>query len=302
MSHETVLLKEAVDSLVQNPDGVYLDATFGRGGHSREILSRLSPKGRLIALDQDPQAIEFAKQEFKDSRFAIHQSNFSEMANHLEKFSVSGVLMDLGVSSPQLDQAERGFSFLHDGPLDMRMNPQEGESASQWIARVKEAELAEVLKEYGEERFAKKIAREILAARTTKAIQRTHQLAEIIKTAHPRWEVGKHPATRSFQAIRIFINNELGNLDKALAASYEVLAVKGRLVVISFHSLEDRRVKTFIQRQSSRFDLPRDLPLRASEVMAKMARVGKSIRASNDEVNTNQRARSAVMRVAEKLG
>ncbi|GHB31020.1 16S rRNA (cytosine(1402)-N(4))-methyltransferase RsmH [Salinicola rhizosphaerae] len=303
--HTSVLLDGAVDALLQSPAGIYLDGTFGRGGHSRAILERLGVDGRLMAIDRDPAALE-AAQDIADPRFSIHAGEFGELDLHAAQAGVSGaldgVLLDVGVSSPQLDDPERGFSFLRDGPLDMRMDPSAGIGAAEWLSRTVESELARVFKVYGEERFAKRIARAIVAARQTAPIERTQQLAEIVKAAHPAWEKGKHPATRVFQAIRIHLNDELGQLERALDAALDVLAPGGRLVVISFHSLEDRLVKRFI-RDQSRGDthLPRGMPIREDQLIKRLKPVGKAMRPGESEVDANPRARSAVMRVAEKL-
>lgn len=305
-SHQTVLLEEAVQALIQDPNGFYVDATFGRGGHSALCLQRLSQRGQLLAIDKDAQALAYGLERFAgDERFELVQASFSDLsrliAERQRMGQVQGLLLDLGVSSPQLDQAERGFSFLQDGPLDMRMDQTRGESAAEWIARASESELIRVFKDYGEERFAKRMARALISAREETPITRTGQLAELIKAANPAWEKGKHPATRVFQAIRIHINGELRDLESVLAQSLEVLAPGGRLVVISFHSLEDRLVKRFIRRQEQGPSLPRGLPIQDVQVERHMRRCGGVTRAGADEINTNQRSRSAIMRVAEKL-
>lgn len=305
-SHQTVLLDEAVQALIQDPDGFYVDATFGRGGHSALCLQRLSDAGRLLAIDKDAQALAYGLERFAgDPRFELVQASFADLHRLIKERQqlgqVQGLLLDLGVSSPQLDQAERGFSFLQDGPLDMRMDQTRGESAAEWIARATESELIRVFKDYGEERFAKRMARALISAREETPITRTGQLAELIKAANPAWEKGKHPATRVFQAIRIHINGELRDLESVLAQSLEVLAPGGRLVVISFHSLEDRLVKRFIRRQEQGPSLPRGLPLQDVQIERHMRRCGGAVRASDDEISSNQRSRSAVMRVAEKL-
>lgn len=303
--HETVLLQEAVDALVTDADGAYIDGTFGRGGHSRLVLSRLSGAGRLLAIDKDPEAIAVGEAlEQQDKRFSIRQGSFAEagsIAGQCGLGPVQGVLLDLGVSSPQLDQAERGFSFLRDGPLDMRMNPQQGVSAAQWIASASVADIASVLKEFGEERFAKRIAAAIVDARAREPITATVQLANIIAEAHPAWEKGRHPATRAFQGIRIFINDELGDLERLLGGALDLLAIGGRLVVISFHSLEDRLVKRFIKRQVRGDSLPKNIPLTDAQINRRMKQIGKAVRASAEEVESNVRSRSAIMRVAEKI-
>ncbi|RYY74132.1 MAG: 16S rRNA (cytosine(1402)-N(4))-methyltransferase RsmH [Gammaproteobacteria bacterium] len=306
LQHITVLLHEAVDALVSDPDGFYVDGTFGRGGHSALALERLSPSGRLLGIDKDVAAIEAAKSRFaQDSRFEIAHGSFADLADLIADRGmtgkVSGVLLDLGVSSPQLDEAERGFSFQHDGPLDMRMDQTRGQSAAEWVNTAAEEDIAYVLKEFGEERFAKRMARAVVAERQIRPFSRTKHLAEVIKEANPAWEKGKHPATRAFQAIRIYVNNELADLDAVLAQALEVLAVGGRLVVISFHSLEDRAVKRFIRRQELGDPVPRGLPIREEQLNKRMRSCGKAIKAGDEEVNVNIRSRSAVMRIAEKI-
>ena len=305
LAHTTVLLNETVDGCVVDPDGVYVDGTFGRGGHSRLLLSKLSSNGKLIGFDKDPLAIASGKElEAEDARFRIVQSSFADMKDELARIGinqVNGILLDLGVSSPQLDDAERGFSFMKDGPLDMRMNPDAGLSAAEWVAETAEAEIARVLKEYGEERFAKRMARALVEARKTEDITRTSRLAEIIKQANPAWEKHKHPATRAFQAIRIAVNNELGDLENVLADSVDLLLPGGRLSVISFHSLEDRMVKRFIRAQEKGKDLPPGLPVMEDQLGKTMKKVGKAIMPGREEIERNQRARSAVLRIAERL-
>lgn len=306
MEHQTVLLEEAVNALVSTPDGVYVDGTFGRGGHSRLLLSRLGPQARLIGIDKDPQAVAEGNQlAQQDSRFSMVQGSFADMPALLRARGidggVAGVLLDLGVSSPQLDQAERGFSFMKDGALDMRMNPAVGQSAAEWLAQAEEAEIARVLKEYGEERFARRIARAIVAARGEKPITTTLQLAKIVTEANPAWEKGKNPATRAFQGIRIHINDELADLERLLAAVIDLLAIGGRLAVISFHSLEDRLVKRFIRAQVRGDELPAYIPVTAAQLHVRLRALGKAIQPSESEVAENPRARSAVLRVAEKL-
>ena len=304
-AHTTVLMEETVAGCVNNPDGIYVDGTFGRGGHSRCLLSKLSEKGRLIGFDKDPLAIASGKQLMEeDARFQIVQSSFADMKDELARLGiqkVSGILLDLGMSSPQIDDAERGFSFMKDGPLDMRMNPDAGISASEWVMTMPEAEIARVLKEYGEERFAKRMARAIVNARQEEPITRTLQLANLVKEANPAWEKHKHPATRAFQAIRIAVNNELTDLERVLDDSIDLLESGGRLAVISFHSLEDRIVKRFIRRQEQGKQLPKGLPITDDMLDRKMKKLGKAIKPGKDEVNTNARARSAVLRVAERL-
>lgn len=304
--HETVLLEPAVDALIGDRAGFYIDGTFGRGGHSRQILSVLDAQGRLLAIDKDPQAISTASADFAaDPRFEIVQGSFSTLASLVESAGkmgkVNGVLLDLGVSSPQLDEAHRGFSFMQDGPLDMRMNPNEGQSAAQWLASAAEQEIADVIYRYGEERFSRRMARAIVEQRKVAPITSTLQLAEIVKQANPAWEKHKHPATRAFQGIRIHINRELEDLETVLTQALEVLSIGGRLVVISFHSLEDRMVKQFINKQAKGDDFPAGVPVRASELNPRMKKIGKAVKASDAEVAGNQRSRSAVMRIAEKI-
>lgn len=304
--HITVLLSEAVEALVTDTSGFYVDGTFGRGGHSGLILQQLALDGRLLGIDKDLAAIATANARFgSDARFAIAHGSFAELAALIDERGmtgkVTGVLLDLGVSSPQLDEAERGFSFMQDGPLDMRMDQTRGQSAAEWVNSAGEDEITWVLKEFGEERFAKRMARAIIAERQKQPFTRTKHLAEVIKEANPAWEKGKHPATRAFQAIRIQVNNELGDLESVLDQALTVLAPGGRLVVISFHSLEDRVVKRFIRRQELGDPVPKGLPIRDDQLNKRMRSLGKAIKASDAEVNANVRSRSAVMRVAEKL-
>ncbi|MGL5037611.1 MAG: 16S rRNA (cytosine(1402)-N(4))-methyltransferase RsmH [Aeromonas sp.] len=304
--HITVLLHEAVAGLAIKPDGVYVDGTFGRGGHSRLILQHLGPHGRLIAIDRDPQAIAEAA-KIQDPRFEIVHGPFSGIASYLDARGllgkVDGFLLDLGVSSPQLDDAERGFSFMKDGPLDMRMDPTCGQSAAQWLAKADVDDIAWVLKTFGEERFAKKIARAIVHDRVTEPYVRTRQLAEMIARVNPSKEKGKHAATRSFQAIRIYINSELDEIETALNGALEVLAPHGHLSVISFHSLEDRLVKHFIRKHEKGPEVPRGIPLTEAQLAGgrKLKAVGKALKPSDHEVSENSRARSSVLRVAERL-
>ncbi|HEY3699064.1 MAG TPA: 16S rRNA (cytosine(1402)-N(4))-methyltransferase RsmH [Spongiibacteraceae bacterium] len=305
-SHQTVLLEQAVVALLVDPAGVYVDGTFGRGGHSRLLLGRLGANARLIGIDKDPEAVAAGQYLAQaDARFTMLQGSFADLRNLLTETGITqplaGVLLDLGVSSPQLDQSERGFSFLKDGPLDMRMDPARGETARQWLERAEEAEIARVLKEYGEERFARRIARAIVAARANGPLQSTLQLARVVAEANPAWEKGKHPATRSFQAIRIHINNELGDLERLLNEVLDLLAISGRLAIISFHSLEDRLVKRFIRQQVRGDELPAYIPVTASELHVRMRAVGKAMKSSAEEIAANPRARSAVLRVAEKV-
>ncbi|MCG5501412.1 16S rRNA (cytosine(1402)-N(4))-methyltransferase RsmH [Ectothiorhodospira lacustris] len=306
IGHRPVLLEEALEALCIRSDGLYVDCTFGRGGHSGAILDRLGPAGRLIALDQDPEAEAEALHRFAgDDRFEFVRTSFTRLLPELRVRGltgrVDGVLLDLGVSSPQLDTPERGFSFMRDGPLDMRMDPMRGASAAQWLARADEAEIAGVLKTLGEERFARRIARHLVAQRAVMPIERTGRLAALIAEAIPRPERHKHPATRSFQAIRLHVNRELDALDECLAQIPAVLAPAGRLAVISFHSLEDRIVKRFIRRQSEGEPLPRGLPVTDLPPGRTLLKIGKAQRAREDEVDENPRARSAVLRVAERL-
>lgn len=306
LQHVTVLLQEAVDALVTNPAGFYVDGTFGRGGHSGLVLEHLSSEGRLLGIDKDLAAIAVANERFaQDSRFEIAHGSFAELADLVEARAmvgrVDGVLLDLGVSSPQLDEAERGFSFQNDGPLDMRMDQSRGQSAADWVNTADEEDIAYVLKEFGEERFAKRMARAIVTERQVRPFSRTKHLAEVIKEANPAWEKGKHPATRAFQAIRIHMNNELTDLDAVLEQALKVLAIGGRLVVISFHSLEDRVVKRFIRRQELGDPIPRGLPVRDEQLNKRMRSCGKAVKASDNEVDANIRSRSAIMRVAEKI-
>ena len=283
-------------------DGSYVDGTFGRGGHSTRILDALSPSGTLLALDQDPAAESAARPLIdQDPRFQFLAVNFRALADHVAPGSLQGVLLDLGVSSPQLDDPERGFSFSHDGPLDMRMNPAAGQSATDWLASVGEAELARVLRDLGEERFARRIAASIVRERTVAPIERTAQLAEIVSAANPKWEPHKHPATRSFQAIRLQVNGELEALREVLDAIVHALAPGGRMVVISFHSLEDRIVKRFIRDAARGAQLPPGVPVQFEAQQVLLRRIGKAVVPSQAEIAENPRARSAIMRVAERL-
>jgi 16S rRNA (cytosine1402-N4)-methyltransferase len=303
--HFTVLLHETVEGCVLDPNGIYVDGTFGRGGHSELLLSKLSEKGRLFGIDKDPLAIETGRVlEQKDTRFQIINASFAELQTQLQARGIEkidGLLLDLGVSSPQLDDAERGFSFMRDGPLDMRMDPTSGISAEDWIAKVSAEELARVMKEYGEERFAKRMANAVVRERELQHINRTVQLAEILKEANPAWEKHKHPATRAFQGIRIHLNNELSDLESILDQSVDVLKVGGRLAVISFHSLEDRMVKRFIRRQEQGRPVPPGLPVLDDDLGKTMKKIGKAIKPKANEVGGNVRARSAVLRLAERI-
>jgi len=303
-THITVLLEEAVQSLAIKADGLYMDATFGRGGHSRLILSSLNEHGRLVALDRDPQAIA-AGEAINDSRFKLVHRAFGEIAEAAAEAGVGGVdgiLFDVGVSSPQIDDGGRGFSFRHDAPLDMRMDTTQGETAAEWLARAEIRDITEVIRNYGEERFAFQIAKKVVAARVEQPIVTTGQFAALVRATVRTREPGQDAATRSFQALRIHINQELRQLEVALPQALELLQPGGRLVVISFHSLEDRIVKNFMRQQSVADDLPKGLPLRADQLpKPKLRLIGKAIRPSAAEVAANPRARSAVMRVAEKV-
>ena len=307
--HITVLLREAVEALAIKPNGVYVDGTFGRGGHSRAILEQLGPNGRLIAIDRDPIAIEAGESlAQQDKRFSLYHAAMGELTEVLNlavgstQQSVDGMLADLGVSSPQLDAGERGFSFRFDGPLDMRMDTSRGETVEAWLNRADEKIIGEVIWRYGEERFAKQIARAVVAARVIGRIRTTRELAELVgKTVRTR-EPGQHPATRTFQALRIFINQELEEVEKVLPQAVASLRTGGRLVVIAFHSLEDRIVKRFMQNAAKADHLPSKLPIRANEVNdATLRIIGKPVRPTDAEVSANPRARSAIMRTAEKL-
>ena len=303
-AHVTVLLEEAVEALSVKADGTYFDATFGRGGHSRRILQSLGGAGRLFALDRDPAAIA-AGAAVADERFRLIHRAFGELAEAASEVAVSaadGILFDIGVSSPQIDDGERGFSFRYDAPLDMRMDTTQGETAAEWLARADEREITEVIKNYGEERFAFQIAKKVVAARVEQPIVTTAQFAALVRAAVRTREPGQDPATRSFQALRIHINQELRQLEVVLPQALSLLKPGGRLVVISFHSLEDRIVKNFMRAQSTADVLPKNLPLRADQLpRPKLRLVGKAVRPSAAEVDANPRARSAVMRVAEKV-
>jgi 16S rRNA (cytosine1402-N4)-methyltransferase len=304
--HQPVLLEESVTALALRPDGVYFDCTFGRGGHSRAILARLGAAGRLVGLDRDPQAAAAGESlADQDRRFTMVRASFSGVATVAESCGlagrVDGLLLDLGVSSPQLDDPGRGFSFSADGPLDMRMDPETGESAAQWLGNASEAEIAAVLRDLGEERFAGRIARAIHRTRLDGPILTTRALAALCEAVVPTREPGKHPATRTFQAIRIYLNRELDELTACLAQVCDLLASGGRLVVISFHSLEDRIVKRFIRNQARGEQFPRGVPVTADRAKPRLRPIGKAIHASPLEVAANPRSRSAVLRVAERL-
>lgn len=304
--HQAVLLEEVLNALNIQPTGIYIDATFGYGGHTRAILDSLNCKGRLLAIDRDPDVEHYARCQFKtDARFIFERNTFNCLKQVSTKYGfmgrIAGILMDVGVSSGQLDKAERGFSFKQDGPLDMRMDPTSGMSATDWLAFVNERTLCQVLKEYGEERFSRRIARAIVAARRIAPITTTRRLAQIIADAVPTRESHKHPATRSFQAIRIKVNDELSQLRDALEQTLDALAPQGRLVVISFHSLEDRLVKRFMREQAQGLIWPSNLPIPANRFNPTLRIIGRPLRPTAAEVQVNPRARSAIMRVAERL-
>ena len=304
--HTTVLLNEAVTALNIKKNGIYVDGTFGRGGHSRLILEQLGEQGKLIAIDRDALAQQAAA-EIKDPRFTFIRGEFSNVYQYIDNLGllgkVDGFLLDLGVSSPQLDDPQRGFSFMRDGPLDMRMNSHKGMTASEWLLTSDEADIAWVLKTFGEEKFAKRIARAIVEQNRIAPITRTLELANLIEKATPKKDKYKHPATRSFQAIRIYINSELEEVEQALNSSLSILADQGRLAIISFHSLEDRIVKQFISKNSKGPELPAGLPLTEKQIKqyggAKLKTLGK-VKPSADEINHNPRSRSAILRVAER--
>lgn len=307
MVHIPVLIAEVLTGLAIQEKGIYIDATFGRGGHSRAILNKLSKQGQLIALDQDPEAVTAGRQ-IDDPRFTIVHARFSELQRIAQEQKVSGkidgILLDIGVSSPQLDDAKRGFSFMHDGPLDMRMNPNQGKSAATLLAHIDEVGLADILYRYGEEHYSRRIAKAIVQARSENAILTTRQLAETITRAYPKWEAHKHPATRSFQALRIFINDELKELSDCLEQCKQLLKLGGRLAVISFHSLEDRLVKQFSQQVSANIKIPRHLPLTRQQLAGSapsLRVVNKASRAGKAEVAINPRSRSATLRVMERI-
>lgn len=305
--HESVMVKEVLNGLHLQPQGIYVDLTFGRGGHSKAILNYLAnaENAKVFAMDKDPAAQETAQAlEQADPRFKFQHQTFSHVLEFCKSLGiigkVNGVVMDLGVSSPQLEEGQRGFSFKNNGPLDMRMDPTHGVSAAEWINTAEEAQIQTVFKDYGEERYSKRIAHAIIEARSVHPINTTEQLADIISRAHPAWEHHKHPATRCFQAIRIYINHELEELSSCLQDILTVLAPSGRLVVISFHSLEDRLVKRFIQKHEQD-PAPRGLPLQTSQLQRSLRKVGRKQKPTSEEIAHNRRARSAVLRVAEKL-
>ncbi len=304
--HQPVLLNEVLAALAIKPNGIYIDGTYGRGGHSAAVLERLNVHGRLFALDKDPEAVAAARARFEsDTRFTIIQASYAALGELTERLNlagkVNGLLLDLGLSSPQIDDPTRGFSFTHDGPLDMRINPEQGPTAAQWLLQTPEGEIAKILKTYGEERFARRIAHAIVAQTQRGAIATTAQLASLIQATVPRRERHKHPATRTFQAIRIFLNHELDELCTVLTHSLSILAAFGRLAVISFHSLEDRIVKRFIRRHSGGEPSSQGLFLAPDQTTPLLRRIGKPVRPTAAECARNPRARSAVLRVAEKL-
>ncbi|MGB1263260.1 MAG: 16S rRNA (cytosine(1402)-N(4))-methyltransferase RsmH [Cognaticolwellia sp.] len=306
-SHISVLLDESISGLAIKPDGIYIDCTFGRGGHSGLILENLGPNGRLIAIDRDPTAIAAAEKYRDDERFIIEHHGFADLQMIVEKHDliekIDGILLDLGVSSPQLDEAERGFSFMKDGPLDMRMDTTRGQTAAEWLAVADVEDITWVLRTFGEEKHAWRIANAIVDERESTPLTRTGQLAQLIKKTAPQREIKKHPATRSFQAIRMYINSELEQIEKALAASLSVLVTDGRLVVISFHSLEDRLVKQFMKKHSQAKKVPRGMPISEAELNKgkNLALVGRKLKPSKDEVAENVRSRSSVLRIAQRL-
>ena len=307
-SHAPVMHDEIMRHLNIEPDGIYVDGTYGRGGHAKSILSQLGKNGRLIVMDKDPEAIKAARESLgDDARVTIFHDDYANMSEALSavelKQQVDGVLLDLGVSSPQLDDATRGFSFQKNGPLDMRMNPMQGESAAHWLRRAEEKEISRVLWELGEERYARRIARKIVEVRETQDIEDTATLSALISACVPSNKNKKHPATRSFQAIRIHINRELAHISLLLDSIFDILKIGGRLLVISFHSLEDRLIKRFFRLHSTRPKLPRGLPVRDSELLStiRLNVIGKAIKAGAVELSLNPRARSAVLRVAERI-
>lgn len=306
MGHQSVLLEESIEALAIKPNGIYIDGTFGRGGHSQAILEKLSKAGRLIAIDKDEAAIAHAAERLSaDARFQIFQGSFcqlKELAMQLDIYGkVDGILLDLGLSSPQLDTADRGFSFMLPGPLDMRMDKGQSLDATAFVNKASIEEMVKIFRDYGEERFALRIARAIAEARESSPIVRTDVLAEIVKKANPKWEKHKHPATRVFQAIRIHINNELADLKSVLDQAIEVLGPGGRLVVISFHSLEDRIVKQFMRKEEEGCSLPSSIPIRAEDIKSSFKRIGKAIKPREEEVKSNVRSRSAILRTGEKI-
>lgn len=303
--HRSVLLDSAVELLVNDPAGVYIDGTFGRGGHSRLILGQLGESGKLLGIDKDPQAIQEARElALRDARFRVFHGSFAELVSAADAQgweAVNGVLLDLGVSSPQLDDAARGFSFMRNGPLDMRMDPGQAPSAAQWLAEADEKDIAHVIWQYGEEKFSRRIARLVVERRRDAPLETTHQLASLVSEAIPKKEKHKHPATRTFQAIRIFINRELEDLEAGLSAAAEKIMPGGRLVVISFHSLEDRLVKRFMRDLARGPRLPKGVPVTAEQEASSFRLIGRASKADTQEISDNVRARSAVMRVLERI-
>lgn len=304
--HTSVLLQESIHALDIKQNGIYIDGTYGRGGHAKAILDALSAEGKLIAIDKDKDAISHAKANFgNDTRFSIHQESFADIDKVADKEGVvgkvSGILLDLGVSSPQLDESARGFSFMNDGPLDMRMDTNQELSASKFVNEASVGTLSQIFRDYGEEKFHWRIANAIVNNREESPITTTQQLAEIVKKANPKWEKHKHPATRVFQAIRIYVNNELNDVRDCLEKSVNILAPNGRLAVISFHSLEDRIVKNFLRDKERGVKLPKNIPITADKLCSDFKRIGKAIKPSFSEVATNVRARSAILRVGEKV-
>ena len=301
-SHTSVLLEEAITALITNTGGFYIDGTFGMGGHSTEILKRITSYGRLLAIDKDPSAVAIGKKMAeKDSRFSIEQGSFSEFNKWTTQTKIDGILLDLGVSSPQLDNPNRGFSFMQDGPLDMRMDTSTGQTAAEWLAQVSQDEFCKILWEYGEERYARKIAKAIISAREQLPITTTSQLVNIITATCKHYQRHKHPATRTFQAVRIYINKELEHLQQALTIALDNLKIGGRLVVISFHSLEDRIVKRFMRQNSQGKPLPKWLPVTDISANSKLKLIGKHKKPTSEEVINNTRSRSPVLRIAEKI-
>ncbi len=306
MTHQSVLLLEAIASLNIKDNGIYIDGTFGRGGHSQAILDKLTTSGRLIAIDKDPEAIDFGKQRFSnDARVSFFPGSFANLAEITQSLGIhqqiDGIILDLGVSSPQIDDATRGFSFMQQGPLDMRMDTTQTLSAAEYVNNADASEMIKVFREYGEERFAGRIANAIVRARLEAPITTTARFAEIVKEANPKWEKHKHPATRVFQAVRIHINQELDDLKKGLSAAVHTLKSGGRLSVISFHSLEDRIVKQFMRNEEMGPQLPISVPIQETHKMKKFIRIGKAIKPQEGEINDNPRSRSAVLRVGEKV-
>lgn len=303
--HETVLKQEAVDALVTNPHGVFVDCTYGRGGHTQMILQKISQQGRVVAIDKDLAAIADAKERFEqEPRLKVIHDSFRHLKEIVEDEQlghVHGVLIDLGVSSPQLDEGERGFSFSHDGPLDMRMDQSRGQTAAQWLNSAKPSDIAYVIRRFGEEKFARRIASRIAEAREESPLETTADLVKICEAAIPTREQKKHPATRTFQAIRIFINDELQDLEDCLNSVLSIMAPGGRLVVISFHSLEDRIVKRFMRNQARGEQLPSRLPVKDADIVRHLKIVGKPVKPSELEVQNNRRSRSSIMRIGEKI-